>query len=250
MVDIDLSGKTALITGAGQGLGASTAMLLAVAGANTVINYFLDPEGKNAAQAQRTAREIGGRAQVFEADVRDARAVSAMFDRTVGSFGSVEIVVNNAAVIRDRTIKNMSEEEWQEVIDTNLTGTFNVCREAARRIADGGRIVNISSISGTVGFYGQTNYAASKAGILGLTRSLSRELAARRITVNAVAPGVVLTEIGLTIPEDVREQMLKSVPLGRFGEPHEVAGAILFLCSDLASYITGQVIHVNGGWTG
>ena len=250
MVDIDLSGKTALITGAGQGLGASTAMLLAVAGANTVINYFRDEEGKNAGQAEETAREIGDRAMVFAADVRDASAVSVMFNQTIDRFGSVELVVNNAAVIRDRTIGKMSRDEWQDVIDINLTGTFNVCREAARRIADGGRIVNLSSISATIGFYGQTNYAASKAGIMGLTRSLSRELAARRITVNAVAPGVVLTEMGLTIPEKVRGEMLKEVPLGRFGEPHEIAGAVLFLCSDLASYITGQVIHVNGGWIG
>jgi 3-oxoacyl-[acyl-carrier protein] reductase len=187
---------------------------------------------------------------VVEADVRDPKAVEIMFDRTVDHFGSLHIVVNNAGIIRDRTIKKMSSEEWLAVIDTNLTGTFNVCREAATRLHDGGRIVNLSSISGVTGFFGQSNYAASKAGIIGLTRVLCRELAKHRITVNAVAPGLVLTEMGLAIPHEMRTGMLKSIPLGRFGEPEEIAGVILFLCSDLASYITGQVIHVNGGWIG
>jgi 3-oxoacyl-[acyl-carrier protein] reductase len=144
----------------------------------------------------------------------------------------------------------MSQEEWQSVIDTNLTGTFNVCREGAKRLSNGGRIVNLSSLSAFIGLFGQVNYATSKAGIIGMTRVLSRELAKRQITVNAVAPGVVLTEMGMTIPEKIREQMLKSIPLGRFGEPEEIARVIVFLCSDFASYVTGQVIHINGGWIG
>jgi 3-oxoacyl-[acyl-carrier protein] reductase len=147
-------------------------------------------------------------------------------------------------------MKKMSQEEWQEVIDTNLTGTFNMCRKAAEGMSDGGRIVNVSSLSGVIGFFGQTNYAASKAGVIGLTRSLSRELARRNILVNAVAPGVVLTQMGLSIPPDLRERMLAHIPMGRFGEPEEIARVILFLCSDYASYITGQIIHVNGGWIG
>jgi 3-oxoacyl-[acyl-carrier protein] reductase len=144
----------------------------------------------------------------------------------------------------------MTEEEWQQVIDTNLTGTFHLCREAAKKMTEGGRIVSLSSVSGMVGFYGQANYAASKAGILGLTRTLSRELAKRKICVNAVAPGFVMTEMGMSTPEEVRSRMLKNIPLGRFGEPEEIAHVILFLCSEYASYITGQVIHVNGGWIG
>ncbi|HUV06299.1 MAG TPA: 3-oxoacyl-ACP reductase FabG [Spirochaetia bacterium] len=250
MITIDLTGKTAIITGSGQGLGERTAFRLAEAGANTVINYFGDPEGVNRNRALQTARTIGERALVIEADVRDPVAVSAMFDQAIRRFGSTDIVINNAAIIRDRTIKKMSREEWQDVLDTNLTGAFNVCREAAEKMADGGRIVNLSSISGVIGFFGQTNYAAAKAGLIGLTKALSKELAKRRITVNAVAPGVVLTEMGLAIPEQVRSEMLKAIPLGRFGEPEEIANVILFLSSDFASYMTGQLIQVNGGWTG
>jgi 3-oxoacyl-[acyl-carrier protein] reductase len=250
MVTLDLSDKTALITGAGQGIGASTALFFSHAGAQVVINYVQDPKGINRKRAEQTAETMGRNALVVEADIRNPKAVKDMFKRSIDHFGSLHIVVNNAGIIRDRTTKKMSSEEWQAVIDTNLTGTFNVCREAATKLHDGGRIVNLSSISGVIGFFGQSNYAASKAGIIGLTRVLCRELAMRQITVNAVAPGLVLTEMGLTIPHEVRTEMLKSIPLGRFGKPEEIAGVILFLCSDLASYITGQVIHVNGGWIG
>jgi len=184
----------------------------------------------------------------MEADVRDPAALASMFDAIAARFGGIDIVVNNAAILRDRSVKKMSREEWQAVIDTNLTGVFNVSRLAAERLSDGGRIVNLSSISAFEGFFGQANYAAAKAGVAGMTRVLARELARRRITVNAVAPGVVLTEMGRSIPEEVRAEMLKSIPLGRFGEPSEIASVILFLASDLASYVTGQVIHVSGGW--
>ena len=248
MFQIDLAGKTAIVTGAGQGLGAHTAQLLADSGAHVVINYFSDFQGINKRRAEHSARKIGGRAAVMEADVRDPQAVSKMFDQTIEEFGRLDIVVNNAGIIRDKTAKKMSQEEWQDVIDTNLTGTFNVCREAAQKLSDGGRIVNLSSLSGVVGLFGQINYAASKAGVIGLTKVLSRELAKRRITVNAIAPGFISTEMTMTIPEKIQAELLKSIPLGRFGEPGEIAGVILFLCSDLASYITGQLIHVNGGY--
>jgi 3-oxoacyl-[acyl-carrier protein] reductase len=250
MLGIDLSGKTALVTGAGQGLGASTAALLARAGAAVIVNYFDDPAGVNREKAEKTAASIGPLAVPVAADVRDRKAVAAMCDLCIERFGRLDIVVCNAGIIRDKSIKKLDPQDWQAVIDTNLTGTFFTCQEAAARMVDHGHIVTLSSISAVMGFFGQTNYAASKAGVIGLTRSLSRELARRAITVNAVAPGVVLTEMGRSIPEEARAQMLGSIPMGRFGEPEEIAKVVLFLCSDLASYVTGQLIQVNGGWIG
>lgn len=248
MLQINLAGKTAMITGSSQGLGATTAGLLAQAGANVVINYFNDSQGINRQRAQETAEKIGRQALVLEADVQDPAAVTAMFRQAIAQFGKVDMVVNNAGIIRDRSVKKMSDAEWNAVISTNLTGVFNVCRVAAELLADGGRVVNLSSISAFEGFFGQCNYAAAKGGVVSLTKVLSRELAKRGITVNAVAPGVVLTEMGKSIPEEVRAEMLKSIPLARFGTPEEISNVILFLCSDLASYVTGQTIHVSGGW--
>ncbi len=248
MIQIDLSGKTAVITGASQGLGATTARVLHEAGANVVINYFDDAEGANKANAQQLADSLGDRAMPIAADVTDLPAVEAMFQAAVEKFGTVDIAVNNAGIVRDRTAKKMSEQDWQMVIDTNLTGVFHVCKTAAGTLAEGGRIVNLSSISGQIGLFGQCNYAAAKAGVMGLTKVVAKEVSRRGITVNAVAPGVVLTDMGLSIPEAVRDEMLKLVPLGRFGEPREISNVILFLCSDLASYMTGQVLHINGGW--
>jgi 3-oxoacyl-[acyl-carrier protein] reductase len=250
MVMIDLSGKTALVTGGGQGLGQATARVLHAAGANVAVNYFEEGQGANRRRAEETVTGLGSRAIAVAADVRRPDHLAAMFDQVVETVGALDIVINNAAVLRDRTLKNMSDAEWQDVIDTNLTGVFNVCKAAAPRMADGGRIVSMASISGIIGFYGQVNYAAAKAGVMGITKVLAKELAGRRITVNAVAPGVALTEMGQSIPEKARAEMLSQIPLGRFAEPEEIARVILFLCSDLASYITGQTIHVNGGWWG
>jgi len=250
MITINLAGKTAIVTGSSQGLGAVTAQVLHSAGANVVVNYFNDTAGVNKANADKVVGKLGDGVIAIEADVRNEHSVKAMLDKTIERFGKLDIVVNNAGIIRDKTIKKMTTDEWQSVLDTNLTGPFNVCRAAAERISDGGRIVNFASISGVVGFFGQANYSASKAGVIALTKVISKELGKRKITVNAVAPGVVLTEMGKTIPEEVRTEMLKNIPLARFGEPDEISNVVLFLCSDLASYITGQVIHVNGGWIG
>ena len=247
---INLSGKVAVVTGGGQGLGLATATALHSAGATGVLNYFEDREGVNRARAEAAAKDLGERAVALPADVRQRVELEAMLDQVLERYERFDIVINNAAIIRDRSLRKMTDEEWSDVIDTNLTGVYNVCKASQSRLAAGGRIVSMASISGVIGFYGQANYSSAKAGVIALTKVLSKELAPREITVNAVAPGVVLTEMGETIPEDVRQQMLVNIPLKRFGEPAEIANVILFLCSNLASYVTGQTIHVNGGWWG
>lgn len=250
MHTIDLSGKVAIVTGGGQGLGLATATALHGAGAVVVLNYFDDPGGTNRQRAVAAAAQLGERASAAAADVRDRPALETMFDHVIQQHGHLDIVINNAGIIRDRTIRKMSDDEWSDVIDTNLTGVYNVCKTAQSRLAEGGRIVSMASISGVIGFYGQANYSSAKAGVIALTKVVSKELASKNITVNAVAPGVVLTEMGQSIPDEAREQMLTSIPLHRFGEPEEIANVILFLCSPMASYVTGQTIHVNGGWYG
>ncbi|MFA9480279.1 3-oxoacyl-ACP reductase family protein [Phycisphaerales bacterium AB-hyl4] len=251
MIPLDLSNQTAIITGASQGLGAATSRRLHQAGANVVVNYFPDVAGQSKQDADRLVAELGDdRALALPADVRDLGQLEQLAEQAQRHFGSLHILVNNAAILRDRTLRKMSEDEWQTVIDTNLTGVFRACKAVIDRMEEGGRIVSIASIAAAVGFFGQSNYAAAKAGVAAMTRVLSRELASRQITVNAVAPGVVLTAMGKSIPEEVRQQMINQVPLRRFGEPDDIANTIAFLCSDLASYITGQTLHVNGGWWG
>jgi 3-oxoacyl-[acyl-carrier protein] reductase len=248
MVEIDLSGKTAIVTGGSQGIGAFCCQRLSQAGANVIVNYFDDGRGVNLKNAKATASKIEGKTMIVEADVRDYDSVGRMFDAGIKEFEAIDIVINNAGIIRDKTIKKMDKKTWRDVLDTNLNGIFNVCQHASNLMADGGRIVNFSSIAAFIGFFGQSNYAASKAGVVAVTKVLSKELAKRNIIVNCIAPGVVLTEMGKTIPEEVQKEMLRSIPLGRFGEPEEIADVVLFLSSDLVSYITGQTIHVNGGW--
>jgi 3-oxoacyl-[acyl-carrier protein] reductase len=246
----ELSNKTAIVTGASRGLGLATARRLHAAGACVVINYYPDPEGHHAALAQQATGELGDRCLALPADVRVESQTRKLVDQAKQHFGSFDILVNNAGVLRDKTIAKMTESQWQDVIDTNLTGVFHMCQLAAQWMNDGGRIVNLASISGCIGFFGQANYAASKAGVIGLTKVLSRELGKRHITVNAVAPGVVLTDMGKSIPEASLESMLQQIPLGRFGQPEDIAAAIHFLCGPGAAYITGQTLHVNGGWFG
>ena len=236
MNSIDLTGKTAIITGAGQGLGRAIAEQLHQANAYVVVNYVqLKGEEQNRQKAEEVVGILGERAVAIEADIRDPASVKKIFNQTESLCGKIDIVVNNAGITRDAVAKNMTMEKWQQVLDTNLTGSFLVCQQASNQLANNGRIVNISSLSAFLGTFGQANYAASKAGVTALGKVLSRELARRNITVNTVAPGLILTEMGQATPEKVQQDMLQQIPLGRFGEPEEVAGVVLFLCSELAS---------------
>jgi 3-oxoacyl-[acyl-carrier protein] reductase len=245
---IDLSGKTAIVTGSGQGIGLATAQSLHAAGANLIVNYFEDSEGRNKELADQAVRSLGSRAICIAADVRQPNQLASLIASTLQQFGTVDVLVNNAGILRDRSFKKMSQSDWQDVIDTNLTGVFNTCKAAAEALTEGGAVVNVASLAAVTGFFGQANYASAKAGIIALTKVLSKEFARRRIRVNAVAPGVVDTEMGRSIPDENRQAMLANIPLARFAEPSEIADVILFLCSDLASYVTGQTVHVNGGW--
>lgn len=248
MKAIDLTGKTAIVTGGGQGIGKAIAETLHAAGANLVINYFADPSGRNQNLAETLAANLGSRALAAVADVRRPAELAAMVDAAAAQFGGLDFLINNAGILRDKSFRKMSAGEWQDVIDTNLTGVFHSCQAAADKLRDGGAIVNLASLSAAIGFFGQANYASAKAGVVTLTKVLSKELARRNIRVNAVAPGVIHTEMGASIPEENRKAMLSNIPLGRFGEPSEIANVVLFLCSDMASYITGQTLHINGGW--
>ena len=248
-----LQGRCALITGSSRGIGKAIALTLAGYGARIAVNYVADDEQRNLRDAESVAElvsQTGAEVAVFEADVGDFDRVSAMVGEVIGRFGEIDILVNNAAILRDKTLKKMSQDEWDSVIRINLTGVFNCTRAVIEHmIGNGwGRIVNITSISGLMGFFGQTNYAAAKAGVIGFTKSCAREVAMKNITVNAVAPGVVETEMAQQIPAEVREEFLKQIPMGRFAQPEEIAEVIAFLVSEKAAYITGQTIHVNGGW--
>ncbi|HQX49426.1 MAG TPA: 3-oxoacyl-ACP reductase FabG [Planctomycetaceae bacterium] len=250
MIPIDLRGKVAVITGGIQGLGKATATMLRQAGANIAVNFFDDPDGISRQRADQAVSEWGDTSLVLPADVRSREEMTAFFEAVKTRFGRIDFLVNNAAILRDRSVKKMTDAEWDAVIDTNLSAVFRVCQTAMPYLEDGGRIVSMASISGVIGFFGQANYASAKAGIIAFTKVLSKELASRQINVNAVAPGVVLTEMGASIPEAAREQMLQQIPLQRFGTPEEIASVILYLCSPLSSYVTGQTLHVNGGWWG
>ncbi|MFN2118561.1 MAG: 3-oxoacyl-[acyl-carrier-protein] reductase [Candidatus Promineifilaceae bacterium] len=243
-----LEGKVALVTGSSRGIGRAIATELAVRGAKVVINYHSNPQA--AEEVVKAIVEQGGSAVAVQADVSDFDAAQMLIKATIDNFGQIDILVNNAGTTEDTLLMMMKEEQWDSVIDTNLKSVFNCCKAAARpmvRRKQGGRIINISSVSGLVGQAGQTNYAASKAGIIGFTKSLAKELGSRNITVNAVAPGFVLTDLTADLSEDLVEQTLAFIPLGRWGELEEIANVVAFLASDQSSYITGQVIAVDGG---
>jgi 3-oxoacyl-[acyl-carrier protein] reductase len=252
MIPIDLSGKVALITGASQGIGAQIARTFHRAGATVVLNHpGLD---NTATDAQTLADELNvhrtDSAVVIAADVSKPDQMQAMMGQVQAQCGGLDFLVNNAAIIKDRTIARMSLEEWDAVIDVNLSGVFYGCKYALEIMREGGAIVSFGSIAAIQGFFGQANYAAAKAGVQAMMRVLSREAAKRNIRANAIAPGVIDTSMAATIPEPVRAEMLKNVPLARFGTTEEVANVVLFLCSPLASYVTGQTLEINGGWRG
>jgi 3-oxoacyl-[acyl-carrier protein] reductase len=233
-----LEGKTALVTGASRGIGRAIATELARAGASVVVGFQHARD-----EAEALAGEIGGRA--IQADVASPGDAS----RLVEEAGDVSVLVNNAGVTRDGVLARMSDDDWRTVVDTNLSSVFFTCRAVSRGMMRrrSGAIVNVSSVVGLRGNWGQTNYAASKAGIIGFTKSLAQELGSRGVRANVVAPGYITTRLTEVIPEDARAKMLSLTPLGRLGEPDEVAGAVRFLCSDAASFITGEVLVVGGG---
>jgi 3-oxoacyl-[acyl-carrier protein] reductase len=233
-----LEGKLALVTGGSRGIGRAIALELGRAGAEVVVGYRTGRE-----EAESVAAEIGGRA--LEADVSDAESAKAL----VEAAGDVDVLVNNAGLTRDGLLVRMSDEDWRTVIDTNLSSVFYTCRAAARPMMRkrAGSIVNVSSIVGVHGNGGQTNYAASKAGIIGFTKSLARELGSRNVRANVVAPGYVTTQLTDVLPPEATEAMLANTPLGRLGDPEDVAGAVRFLCSDAAAFVTGDVLLVDGG---
>lgn len=242
-----LAGKTAIITGASRGIGAEIARKFAADGAKVVVNYSGSQEKAEAVVADIQAN--GGEAIAVKANVSDSESVKAMVDETMKTFGSVDILVNNAGITRDNLMMRMKDDEWDDVINTNLKGVF-VCTKAVTRQMmkqRAGRIINIASIVGVMGNAGQANYVASKAGVIGLTKTTARELASRGITANAVAPGFITTDMTDQLNEEVQKAMLGQIPLGRFGAPEDVAKAVLFLASDDASYMTGQTLHLDGG---
>jgi 3-oxoacyl-[acyl-carrier protein] reductase len=233
-----LEGRTALVTGGSRGIGRAIAAELAKGGAQVVIGYRSGGD-----EAQEVATEIGGRA--VQADVSDPDAARSLIEEA----GELDILVNNAGVTRDGLLARMSDEDWDVVIDTNLRGTFNTCRAVTRGMMRrrSGAIVNVSSIVGVHGNPGQTNYSASKAGIIGFTKALARELGSRGVRANVVAPGYISTRLTNELPDELKDEMLANTPLGRFGDPEDVAGVVRFLCSDAAAFVTGEVLLVDGG---
>ncbi len=243
---MDLTGKTALVTGASRGIGRATALTLASAGASVVVNYN---SNENAAEeVKKQIENHGSSALVVRADVADYSQCEHLVKSAIDHFKRIDILVNNAGITRDNLLARMKEEEWQAVIDTNLNGVYNCCRAVLRPLLkqkSGGRIINVASVAGIHGNSGQANYSAAKGGVIAFSRSLAKELGSRNITVNAVAPGFIETEMTGVLSDEMKEQVLSRIALGRLGKPEEVADVILFLASS-ADYVTGQVIAVDG----
>ena len=244
---MNLTGKVALVTGASRGIGQATAIDLAKAGADVVVNFI-----GNEAVAQETVEKIealGRKAIKIKADLGNAEDVQAMVDEAVAAFGHIDILVNNAGITRDGLLIRMKDSDWDDVLNINLKGVYLVTKAVAKLMVKqrAGRIINMTSVSGVTGNVGQANYAAAKAGVIGFTKTCAKELAARGITVNAIAPGFIETAMTDVLPEKIKEGIAGTIPFGRMGQPEEIANVVTFLASDFASYITGQVLNVDGG---
>ncbi|VTU01116.1 3-oxoacyl-acp reductase : Short-chain dehydrogenase/reductase SDR OS=Chthoniobacter flavus Ellin428 GN=CfE428DRAFT_6588 PE=3 SV=1: adh_short [Gemmataceae bacterium] len=266
MITYRFPNKVVLVTGSSRGIGAGVLAAFAKAGATCVLHYWDDPAGENRRDAERLdeqlrelygtqvtdtgGREIGRTSPVhlMAADVRDAAQVEALMKQVKETCGGLDVLVNNAGIIRDRTLKKMTLDEWHAVIQTNLDGVFHCCKYGTEVMRDGGRIVNIASVAGLMGFHGQTNYAAAKAGVIGMTRVLAKELARRQITANAIAPGMIQTAMMGEVKPEMLAEYIKAIPAGRFGTTDDIANAVLFLASEETNYVTGQVLPVTGGW--
>jgi 3-oxoacyl-[acyl-carrier protein] reductase len=244
---LDFSGKVALVTGSSRGLGAEMIKAFGRRGARCVVNYISDPAGQNKSDAEAVAKELKDPV-VIDCDVTNPGQVEAMM-KTIGEkFGGLDILINNSGIIRDRTIKKLTLEEFESVVRINLAGTFNVTQKAAAILRKDGRVVNLSSVSGQMGLFGQANYSSSKAAIIALTKVSAREFARQNITVNAIAPGFIDIGMSKGMSDEVTENFIKQIPLGRLRDSREIVDAALFLCSPMASYITGHVLNVNGGF--
>jgi 3-oxoacyl-[acyl-carrier protein] reductase len=243
----DFAGKIVLVTGSSRGIGAEMIKAFGTRGAQCVVNYVVDAQGQNKTDALIVAKELN-EPLVIEGDVTQPQQVEAMMEQIQDQRGGLDVLVNNSGIIRDRTIKKMSLEEFENVIRVNLIGTFTVTQKAAAILRNAGRVINMSSVSGQMGLFGQANYSSSKAGIIALTKVSARELARQNITVNAIAPGFIDVGMSKGMPDEVTQNFIKQIPLGRLGEAREIVDAALFLASPMASYITGQVLNVNGGF--
>ncbi|MFN2475155.1 MAG: 3-oxoacyl-ACP reductase family protein [Chthoniobacterales bacterium] len=243
----DFSGKVVLVTGSSRGLGAAMIQAFGARGAKCVVNFIGDANGQNKTEAEAVAGALN-EPLVVECDVTKPDEVESMMKSISEKLGGLDVLVNNSGIIRDRTMKKMTLEEFESVVRVNLAGTFNVTQKAAAVLRTGGRVINLSSVSGQMGLFGQANYSSSKAAIIALTKVSARELARQQITVNAIAPGFIDVGMSKGMPDEVTDSFKKQIPLGRLGEASEIVDAALFLASPMASYITGHVLNVNGGF--